>query len=273
MQVGTSSRMSARGVWQRCLLLLATLLSLAGCDEQILHDLDEAEANRVVSALHGGSIDARRVVQADGRWAISVKEGEAISALDILSERRTLVRRSAARREPAESSLIPSREEQWLRYQTEIAAGVEETLLTVPGVLEAHVHLHLPRNDPILGSRHQESGSASVLLVIDEVCDLVDGDVAALVAGAAGLTAESVRVMKSTRSKSVAKVPPVTSVDAQLHNSSVGAKAEGDRPAIFSLNRLSSAALTASGVASGAILFCWWGMRRRGRAAVRSFEL
>lgn len=178
------------------------VLFLTACQEQIVHDLSERDANRVISHLSEARLHPRKVQQPDGRWAISVARDEMVPALGYLDTRRVLVTRDS----PAVASkgtFIPSREEQWFRYERSMAHSIEESLSTLPGVLEARVHLNLPDEDPLFGDGAQGRGSGSVLLVVDARFSAGEGEVAAVVSGAAGLKPELVRVLTSTTSESL----------------------------------------------------------------------
>jgi type III secretory pathway lipoprotein EscJ len=179
------------------LLIAVVLGSLVGCDEQILHDLTEQEANKVLSRLHVGSLSAEKVLQSDGRWAIAVDENKVIPALTFLDSNRVLAARTSNLPVSSKGGIVPSREEQWFRYERSIAVSIEESLSTIRGVLEVRVHVNLPEKDPLFGTSSKESGSGSVLLVVDERYEASKKDVAHLVSGAAGIPPERISVLQS----------------------------------------------------------------------------
>lgn len=180
------------------------LCSLAACQEQIVHDLSEREANSVVSQLSMARLDARKVQQPDGRWAISVDQDEMLQALSYIETRRVLTSRDA-KSVSNKGVMIPSREEQWFRYERSVAVSIEESLSALPGVLDARVHVNLPDDDPLFGDSARKGGSGSVLLVVDKSFTAADAEVGALVGGAAGLPRDAVRVL---RSEAVEANPP-----------------------------------------------------------------
>jgi len=182
--------------------LLAVAALVAGCDEQIVHDLSEADANRVMSRLHAADVGATKVQQSDGRWAVSVGKDSIVPALSLLESNRVLISRPTG---VAKSGIVPSREEQWFRYERAMAQSIEESLGALGGVLEARVHLNLPETDPLFGTRKEVVGSGSVLLLTDARYSAESGEVAALVAGAAGIPVGQVTVLKS-----VVSSPPAT---------------------------------------------------------------
>jgi len=171
--------------------------AILGCDEQILHDLSEQDANKVLSKLSAGSVGARKVLQPDGRWAISVARGEIVTALAYLDTNRVLAPRSSAVHATGKGGFVPSREEQWFRYERSVAVSIEDSLGAVQGVLEARVHLNLPETDPLFGTRKELTGSGSVLLVVDTRYGAKDEEISSLVSGAAGIPASKVTVLRS----------------------------------------------------------------------------
>ena len=193
-------------------LMLFLLLFLLGCDEQILHDLSEQDANKVISRLGTGRVDAKKVLQSDGRWAISVSRDSTVPALAFLETNRVLAPRAAQAGSATKSGFVPSREEQWFRYERSVASSIEDSLGTVRGVLEARVHLNLPETDPLFGTRRESIGSGSVLLVIDEHYSSKDEEIAALVGGAAGIPSTKVNVLRSlARFEKTTELPKVES--------------------------------------------------------------
>ena len=201
----------ARWVSKRARLLIVLLLAFSACDEQIVHDLSEREANKVISQLHDARVSASKVPQADGRWAIAVSNGDMFSALSLLENQRVLPAPAGRSLATGKGGLISSREEQLFHYERAVAQSIEESLTALPGVLEARVHLNLPPEDPLFGKSRSVSGTGSVLLVVDDRCNASDEEVSGVVSGAAGLAPSSVKVL---RSKALTKVQ--TSVPTPL---------------------------------------------------------
>lgn len=177
-------------------MVLLTAVFCAACQEEIVHDLSEREANKVVSHLSAAHLGASKVLQADGRWAIAVDRDEMVLALSHLDTQRVLAPRGGDS-VGGKSSMIPSREEQRFRFERALAASIEDSLSAIPGVLEPRVHINVPDEDPLFPSQDLRLGSGSVLLVVDESFKASDGEISALIAGAAGISQESVRVLKS----------------------------------------------------------------------------
>ncbi len=194
----------------------------AGCDEQIVHDLSENDANRVVSRLSAADLGAHKVQQSDGRWAVAVRQEAIVPALSFLESNRVLIARPSG---GAKSGIVPSREEQWFRYERAMAQTIEESLGALSGVLEARVHLNLPETDPLFGTRKEAVGSGSVLLLIDSRYSAANGEVAALVAGAAGIPVAQVTVLKSAASP-----PPVAARPAEKTSEGEALEAASQQP-------------------------------------------
>lgn len=200
-------------------LALMCLLLSVGCDEQILHNLSEREANKIVSNLSDANLSVDKVLQPDGRWAISVAEADKMVALHRLEAQRLLSSQDPVSASSSRSSIVPSREEERFRYERSVSQSVEESIKALPGVLDARVHVNLPDRDPLFGSREGGRGSGSVLLVVDDTFTSDDGDIAALVSGAAGISRDVVGILRSAPER--IETPVVDSnVVAGLHRQS-----------------------------------------------------
>lgn len=217
------SRVSARRSrkWARKgLVILVTAGVLSACQEEILHDLSEREANKVLSHLSAARLGASKVPQADGRWAIAVQKDDMVSALSHVDTQRVLAARKGDS-PVGKGSMIPSREDQRFRYERALSSSIEESLAAIPGVLEPRVHINVPNQDPLFLTRDDQLGSGSVLLVVDDSFNANDDEISALVAGAAGIARESVRVLRSRapvpRSSVVDESGKVASPAAEIH--------------------------------------------------------
>lgn len=132
--------------------------------------------------------------QADGSWALAVARAETLNAIRFLNESR-LFKDSDLPREKA--SLVSSRDEQRFRIERSLSRELEQTLTRMEGVLEARVHLNLPVVDPLFGQPLDKNarGGASALLAVSKEFAKKPDEIAALIAGAAGLNAASVTVL------------------------------------------------------------------------------
>lgn len=175
-------------------LFLFCVLLLAACREQIVHDLAENEANRLLTKLSQFEVLAEKEKQADGRWALAVDEKDVVRAINHLNDTRLL--RDSPDNYNEQSSIISSREDQKFRYERSLSREIETTLSSIEGVLEARVHLNMPPTDPLFGNPiNNVKGSASVLLVASDDFQTNSKDVAGLVAGASGIEAALIQVI------------------------------------------------------------------------------
>lgn len=159
---------------------------LLGCQEAILHDLDELQANRVRLTLERNSIEAKKIKDGS-KWLIQVSEKRVTEALQVIESSR-LLRSTLRRIETPEGSLIQSREERLSRLLESRSRSLEDTLQSIPGVLEAHVHLYAD-------SAGKKAKSASVLILLDGEAEPEYSGIQSLVSGASGVPADLVSVI------------------------------------------------------------------------------
>lgn len=125
------------------LLTAAICLALPGCRESLHHDIDERAANEVVVVLAQTGVIARKEPRAEGRWDVSVPATQHARALEVLAS-TGLPRREIAVPEAGGSALVPTADQESQRRARALAADLERTLLSMPGVLDVRVHLVLP---------------------------------------------------------------------------------------------------------------------------------
>jgi len=152
----------------------------------------------VVSSLARAQIDGKKTEQDDGKWAIAVNQLDAFKAISILNDNRLIATVSESDASVTTTSgLLPTREEERLVRQKRTSRDLERTLRSLPGVLDARVHLNLPQRDPYLTRDNPEHSSGSVLLVIDKSFDVTDQSVIGLVAGASGVDGPRISITRS----------------------------------------------------------------------------
>lgn len=173
------------------LLILTLSFALLACNEEILHDLDELQANSVRVALAKAGIESWKE-QRGSAWSVGVAGPDVTAALSLLDSKR-IVRRP--RHAPSSSSLVQTREERTYFVERTLSSGLEQTLERIPGMLEARVHIKYPQKSSYSQSRKAEAGSASVLLIQGKQVDTDLQAVKELVAGASGLPRESIAVV------------------------------------------------------------------------------
>jgi len=182
-----------RGSWRQCALVV--LFACSACDETIVHDLSEVQANRVLVALAHQGVSAEKVREVSS-WSIAVPSSSATTALTVLEAHRTLKDLAVTSRSES-GSLIQSREERMHRVEREVSQSLEQTLETIPAVLEARVHLNLNAAQQLSFLSEKPHQSASVLLVARSGAAIDRAQVQRLVSGAAGINEESVSVVIS----------------------------------------------------------------------------
>ena len=175
--------MIQRSVWP--FLLSWLLLALTGCEEAILHDLDELQANQVRVVLAGNGIQALKKREG-ASWTVSVAEADVVHALAVLAGSRT-VKREARNAPEGMKSLVPGREERVYVLERQVAWNLEQTLERFPGALEARVHLALDSSDGFDSRERPPSRSASVLLLTSANAAISDEKVREIVSGASGV--------------------------------------------------------------------------------------
>lgn len=168
---------------------------LAGCEEQILHDLDELRANQVQIALSRADIESEKTRQGK-HWNISVASARSADALLVIERSRIL--RRTLERNSGSGGLLQTSEEKSRGYEREAAARTEETLERIPGVLEARVHIYRESAGRKVIPQPVGTDTASVLLVTENDAPLNLHEIRSFVGGASGVKAENISVLVSS---------------------------------------------------------------------------
>ncbi len=134
-------------------LLLAAALALGGCrSEEILHGLDEGQANQVVVALDEGGVSAlkRRDDGGEGTWRIEVSRADSSRAQRLLSERELPRRRPPGFGDVfGKGSVVPTASEERALYLHALSGELARSIEAIDGVVEARVHIALAPQDPL----------------------------------------------------------------------------------------------------------------------------
>ncbi|MEM7529305.1 MAG: type III secretion inner membrane ring lipoprotein SctJ [Pseudomonadota bacterium] len=145
-------------------LLAATLvLSLSACKVELYSELQETEANEMVSLLMSRGIDAEKGAVNKGLVTLNVEEADLSAAIQILNENGY----------PKDSfndlgsifqeqGLISSPLEERVRFIYGLSQTLAETLTQIDGVITARVHVVLPEQHPL--DDEPEKATASVFL-------------------------------------------------------------------------------------------------------------
>lgn len=184
-------------------LLAPLLISLAACgDDEILHGLEEPQANQVLVALSEAGIAGRKA-RADGNdagWTISVAAGEAGRARQVLAERELPRPRPAGFAEVfGKGSMVPTPTEERALYHHALAGELSRSIEAIDGVVEARVHITLPSPDPLRPEAPRQPRAAVLVKCRPDSRTQLEGlagGIRSLVAGAAeGLEPATVAVV------------------------------------------------------------------------------
>jgi type III secretion protein J len=132
-------------------LALLPLLLAAGCGrEEILHGLEENQANQILVALDEGGVRAekRRDEGAEGAWRVEVDGAESARAQRLLAERELPRPRPAGFGEVfGKGSVVPTPSEERALYLHALSGELARSVEAIDGVTGARVHLALPPQD------------------------------------------------------------------------------------------------------------------------------
>lgn len=177
-------------------ILAAVWFSLSGCQEAILHELSEQDANRVIVALARSGLEGERVPEGSG-WSVTVGSKDVAAALSAIEETRVLNRDTFSPAAP--NSLFLSREERQAGLYQAVGTQLEGTLERFQGVVEARVHLHIDHSRRVAGESAKSGPSASVLLVAEARESIAIDEVRRVVAGATAIAEGNVIVVVTLR--------------------------------------------------------------------------
>jgi type III secretion protein J len=201
----------------RRLLCLIPIVVMLGCAHPLESGLSERDAQEVVVTLRQHGIDAETQLDAADKkgssWDVEVKGGSdaVVEAWNLLRENGLPRDKQPGLSEVFENAgMIPTASEEKARLLVGLSGELAETLRSVAGVVDAHVNVVLPDNNPLLDKSQQLPPTASVLLQYQGAQPpLIDDEVKRLVAkGVQGLSPTEVSVvMKRVSDK---QLPPRT---------------------------------------------------------------
>ncbi len=148
-------------------LAFAALLALAGCRVEVYDKLSQRDANEITALLLSSAIDAKRIEEKDGTFAVEVPEGDFADAVQIIADSGLPRPQFHSMVDVFENDrLIASPSEERARLGYAISQELSQTVSEIDGVVSARVHLATPALDP-LGRRVGKS-SASVAIHHEE---------------------------------------------------------------------------------------------------------
>lgn len=135
-------------------LVAALLLTATACDspKEVVHGLDEFEANEILVALEAKGISGEKVKE-EGRviaYTVLVPDSESRDAMRILVANKLPRRRPTGLAEvyPAGGGgLIPTKSEERAKFLMAIQGEIERKLQRLPGIASANVTIVMPEKD------------------------------------------------------------------------------------------------------------------------------
>lgn len=167
------------------LLIVASCIGCLGCDTPLRSNLTEHDADALIVLLDSAAISASKQLDpATRRYRIEVSTLEVGAALRALEANGELRRKDPTIAELyGQASLVPTPVEEHTRLTLAMEGELARTLERIDGVLEARVHLALPRAQQL--DVPPPPASASVLLRRKHASPAIDqAQVQAIVEGA-----------------------------------------------------------------------------------------
>jgi len=137
----------------------------------IQHKLKEREANEIITVLKKNGIEATKLKDESGRevlWTIVIPKSEAQKTLRILQENSLPRRKDKGFNEIyGAAGMIPTATEERAKYLMAISGEMARTLKRIDGVLDARVHIVIPKQKILKNPTDKPPPPrASVLLII-----------------------------------------------------------------------------------------------------------
>jgi type III secretion protein J len=195
-------------------LLLA--VALTGCSgEEILHGLDERQANEVLVALDERGVAGTKAREDGGeeRWRVEVGRGDAARAQRVLAERDLPRARPPGFADVfAKGSMVPTPTEEHARYLHALGGELARSVEAIDGVVEARVHLGLRQPDPFRPGERASPRASVLVKCRAPACAAVravDPGIRAIVSGAVdGLEPAAVAVLFAEAAESAVPATP-----------------------------------------------------------------
>jgi type III secretion protein J len=145
-------------------LAALAVLALSGCRVEVYDKLSQRDANEMTALLLMAGVDAKRITQKDGLFAVTVSESDFAEAVTLI-DRSGLPKPSFASMSDVlnDERLIASPSEERARLNYALSQELSRTVSEIEGVVIARVHLATPSNDP-LSRRDATDSSASVAI-------------------------------------------------------------------------------------------------------------
>jgi type III secretion protein J len=188
-----------------------SLVLCFGCQTELQPVFESEDADDAMSALAREGIDAQKRPR-DGGWRLLVPNHQEPKAAQIL-ERKSQPQPEGDSSQWLSSRLLPSPEEGRMLLQSATERRLEDTLERLAGVVDARVHLDLPKRPRItLPGQKAPPARASLLLLVEAGGMKMDiEDVSQLVSGGVpGLSTKDVKIF--VESQPAVTPPPASTM-------------------------------------------------------------
>ena len=196
---------------KRLLLLLPLVVLFAACSHTIETGLSQRDAQEIVVTLRENGIDAFAEPDStsnkeNATWRVRIRGGseKTVTAWKVLRE-HGLPHETVEGLDDVfkNSGIIPTATEEKARMVVGLAGELTRTLRSLPGVVDARVHVVLPDNSTLIDEKDKAAPTASVLVRYrGDRPPLTDDEIRGLVAkGVEGLAAQNVDVVQKRSSE------------------------------------------------------------------------
>jgi len=143
------------------------MVLLAGCKIELNSNLEEQDANEALAELLSSGIGAEKQKSTDGTYKLLVKENNFATAVQVLKSAGLPRRRFIDMSDTFNGEgIVSSPMQEWARYNYTITQQITKTILSLPGVVDANLHIAIPKDR---GPLHEEKDpTASVLIKVHE---------------------------------------------------------------------------------------------------------
>lgn len=147
----------------KLMAIAVAALVLSGCRLEVYDQLSQRDANEITALLLASGVDARRIEDKDGTFAVEVAEDEFAVAVQLISESGLPRPQFGSMMDVfSDDNLISSPTEERARIAYAMSQELSRTITEIDGVTSARVHLSAPSLDPL--GRKTTPSSASVAL-------------------------------------------------------------------------------------------------------------
>jgi type III secretory pathway lipoprotein EscJ len=173
--------------------LILLILLLTACQEVLVSDLSEVQAQRLCSVLAEERIDFDRKLNSSGEWTIYVDKSDFHGSLILLKQNHLLT--SSLDSRPIEPSAFSTSLERKFHLQKQREMEIQQALEKIPGVLQARL---LISPDPEAKNHVRANGHCgSLILFVNSHLTATTKQIRQIVAGATGLSRRCIKTVIS----------------------------------------------------------------------------